>query len=71
MTEENEDPEAESVEREAAVPLPERDAMTLIRGPGITPLPPDAAPGPGPADIPPKPVIDEIDPLLPPPGYNT
>ena len=70
MTEENEDPEADSVERETAVSLPERDAMSLIRGPGtISPLPPDVAPESGPADIAPDPVVEQIDPV-PPPGYN-
>jgi len=70
MTEENEDPEADSVERETAVSLPERDAMSLIRGPGtISPLPPDVAPAPGPSDIAPDPVVEQIDPV-PPPGYN-
>jgi hypothetical protein len=72
MTEENQDPEADSVEREAAVTLPERDAMSLIRGPGtISPLPPEVAPGPGPADIAPEPPVAQIDPLAPPPGYST
>jgi hypothetical protein len=75
MPEENEEeqaPEADTVEREAAVSLPERDAMSLIGGPGtITPLPPDVAPGSGPADIVPEPPVAPIDPLAPPPGFNT
>jgi hypothetical protein len=50
---EEQDPD---VDRESAVSLPERDAMSVIRGPGtISPLPPDVAPGYGPADIAPEP----------------
>ena len=56
MSEQDQDPEVETIDREAAVSLPERDAMSLIRGPGtISPLPPDVSPGYGPADIAPNP----------------
>ena len=52
MSERDQDPEDDSIERESAVSLPERDAMSLIRGPGtISPLPPDVAPRKGPAHI--------------------
>lgn len=56
MPEQDQDPEDDATQQETAVPLPERDAMSLIRGPGtISPLPPDVSPGYGPADIAPQP----------------
>ena len=69
MSEQDQDPEDDSIDRESAVSLPERDAMSLIRGPGmISPLPPDVTPGTGPTDIAPEPSPDfEIGPLPQPP----
>ena len=68
MSEQDQDP-GEDIEQEAAVSLPERDAMSVIRGPStMLPLPPEVAPGSGPADIAPEtPVlpIDKIDPQPP------
>ena len=67
MSEQDQDPEDDSIDRESAVSLPERDAMSLIRGPGtISPLPPDVTPGTGPTDIAPEPSF-EIGPLPQPP----
>jgi hypothetical protein len=34
MTEQNQDPDDEPTEQETAIPLPERDAMSIIGGPG-------------------------------------
>jgi hypothetical protein len=70
VSEQDQDPDDESIEREAGVSLPERDAMSVLRIGTILPMPPEvapgevAAPGSGPADIAPEPAppIDKIDP---------
>jgi hypothetical protein len=69
MSEQDQDPEDDSIDRESAVSLPERDAMSVIRGPGtIAPLPPDLTPGTGPTDIAPEPAPNfETGPLPQPP----
>jgi hypothetical protein len=67
MSDRDQEPD-EDIEQEAAVSLPERDAMSVIRGPStMLPLPPEVAPGSGPADIAPEPMppIDKIDPQPP------
>ena len=67
MSDRDQEPD-EDIEQEAAVSLPERDAMSVIRGPStMLPLPPEVAPGSGPADIGPEPMppIDKIDPQPP------
>jgi hypothetical protein len=61
MTEQNQDPDDESIDQETAVPLPERDAMSVIGGP--QPLP--AADG----DL--VPTLDPADPpVQPSPRYD-
>ena len=73
MSEQDQDPEDQPIEREAAVSLPERDAMSVLRVGTFLPLPPEVAPGTevapgsGPADIAPEPQppIDKIDPQPP------
>ena len=69
MSDQDQDPEDAAIEREAAVSLPERDAMSVLRVGTILPVPPEVAPGEiapgsGPADVAPEPVpaIDQIDP---------
>lgn len=61
MAEQDEDPEADQIDQESAVSLPERDALSIIGGPdkviGI-----DGGVGPGPDPGPLKPVpIDNAD----------
>ena len=72
MSDQDQEPDDEAIEREAAVSLPERDAMSVLRVGTILPMPPEVAPGEiapgsGPADIAPEPVppIDKIDPQPP------
>jgi hypothetical protein len=65
VSEEKEDPRDETVEEEAAVPLPERDAMSIIAGPGnLVPIDGDVAVDPSSPE-------SGQDKLLPPPGFNT
>ena len=61
MTEQNKDPEEEPTEQETAVPLPERDAMSII-----------GLPQPMPAEGDLVPTLDPADPAIQPsPRYNT
>jgi hypothetical protein len=61
MTEQDKEHEDEAIESETATPLPERDAMSLISGPGTLqpfdgPLPPEPAPvSPDPGQMEPPP----------------
>jgi hypothetical protein len=57
---EQEDPESEPIENETAVPLPERDAMSIITGPSPVPVEGDVTPSPTPSE----------DPIAPRPGYD-
>lgn len=60
MTEENRGPDEEPTERETAVPLPERDAMSII-----------GVPQPIPGDAEPLPAVDPADPKIQPnPRYD-
>ena len=65
MSEQDEDPDDETIEREAAVSLPERDAMSVLRVGTILPMPPEVDPGTGPADIAPEPEPITVDPQPP------
>ena len=66
MSEEKEDPREDSAEDETAVPLPERDAMTIIAGPGGNLVPID-----GGVAVDPTSPESGTDKLLPPPQYET
>jgi hypothetical protein len=44
------DPQDETIEQETAVPLPERDAMSILYGPQPLPLGGDVVPALDPAD---------------------
>ena len=66
MSDEKEEPREETVDGEAAVPLPERDAMSIIAGPGGSLVPVDG----GVAVDPTSPEVG-TDKLAPPPGFNT
>ena len=50
MSEQNQDPDEDSIDQETAVPLPERDAMSIIGGPQPLPFGGDVVPAPDPAD---------------------
>jgi hypothetical protein len=38
MSEQDQDPDDDTINREAAVPLPERDAMSILGGPRLLPV---------------------------------
>ena len=50
MSEQNQEPEEDSIEQETAVPLPERDAMSIIGGPQPLPFDADGVPTTDPAE---------------------
>jgi len=65
VSEEKEDPRDETVEEETAAPLPERNAMSIIAGPG------NLIPIDGGVAVDPTSPESGTDKLVPPPGYNT
>jgi hypothetical protein len=65
VSEEKEEPRDETAEEETAVPLPERDAMTIIAGPG------SLVPIDGGVAVDPTSPETGTDKLAPPPGFTT
>jgi hypothetical protein len=65
VSEEKEDPREDPTDEETAVPLPERDAMTIITGPG------NIVPMDGGVAVDPTTTETGTDKILPPPRYDT